>query len=137
MGLIELVRPAPLPIEIEPRPCERCGRTIDQHDCRDDGDGLLFFCWSDGDIVTLWEMADSRDRWRHTGEVPPPASVRNSDIGGKAPDRAPICRPADSTVAAFRMVADAGSVDRIKAWLGQRPKDAPYLISILERQDHA
>ncbi|WP_050043681.1 hypothetical protein [Bradyrhizobium sp. LTSPM299] len=137
MGLIELVRPAPLPIEIEPRPCERCGRTIDQHDCRDDGDGPLFFCWSDGDIVTLWELADPRDAWRQTGEAPPAWTVRNSDIAGSTPERPQLYRTAQSTVEAFRFVVAAGDIQHVKGWLGDHPKDAPYLISILERQNHA
>jgi len=84
------------------------------------------------DMLRQWELADPRDSWRHTGEAPPPAAVRNSDVGGN-PERAPrpYC-PAASTVAAFRLVAAAGDVQRLKAWLADRPKDAPLLLALLE-----
>lgn len=48
----------PDPIEIDPRPCERCGRTIDQHECIDTPEGPEFYCFPDDDIVTCWELAD-------------------------------------------------------------------------------
>jgi hypothetical protein len=38
------------------------------------------------DLVRQWELADPRDRWRHTGEAPPPANVRNGRLGTKAAD---------------------------------------------------
>ena len=31
-------------------------------------------------LVRQWEIADPRDRWRHTGEKAPPASVRNAEL---------------------------------------------------------
>lgn len=36
------------------------------------------------DLVRQWELNDPRDRWRHTGERPPSAKVRNSDISNYA-----------------------------------------------------
>ena len=63
----------------DPRPCLLCGFTADHHQ----GDGQLCPEVLDADafeIVRRWEMADPRDRWRHTGEPPPPEHVRNSDI---------------------------------------------------------
>jgi hypothetical protein len=71
------------PIAIDPRPCGLCGRTIDQHDCFDQGEGPEFFCYPDDDLVKQWELADPRDRWKHTGEPAPPENVRNADIFGK------------------------------------------------------
>ncbi|THD56018.1 MAG: hypothetical protein E8A46_04380 [Bradyrhizobium sp.] len=41
-------------------------------------------------------------------------------------------RPAQSTVDAFRLVAATGDVARLKAWLANRPKDAPLLLALLE-----
>jgi hypothetical protein len=41
-------------------------------------------------------------------------------------------RPAASTIDAFRLVAAAGDVGRLKAWLADRPKDAPLLLALLE-----
>ena len=36
----------PEPIEIDPRPCELCGLTIDRHQIVDNGEGPEFFCLS-------------------------------------------------------------------------------------------
>jgi hypothetical protein len=41
-------------------------------------------------------------------------------------------RPAQSTVDAFRLVAAGGDVECLKAWLVDRPKDAPLLLALLE-----
>ena len=47
----------PMPIEIEPRPCGRCGLTVDRHEMDDDGDGPLFFCAEiDSENLTLPEL---------------------------------------------------------------------------------
>lgn len=56
----------PLPIEVEPRPCENCGLAIDQHRMEDNGDGPEFFCFEiptdDATALRLkWEAADPRD----------------------------------------------------------------------------
>ena len=121
----------PRPIEIDPNPCEHCGRTIDQHRMVDDGDGPEFFCRDDGDLVRQWEMNDCRDRWKWTGEKPPSAAVRNSDIGAK-PARPEPYRPADSTVAAFWYVVGLNDTARLTAWMRDHPKDAPALLKLLE-----
>jgi hypothetical protein len=115
-----------LPIEIDPRPCELCGRTIDQHDCLDHGEGPEFFCFPDGDIVTDWELADARDAWRRTGAPPPPASVRNSDIAAK-PAGAPRYRTPQSTIDAFWYVVRLDDPNYLKRWLAQHPRDVTTL----------
>jgi hypothetical protein len=60
----------PEPIEIDPRPCQSCGGTIDQHERVDTPEGPEFFCaeLDDGaaDIMRRWELADPRDAWRYT-----------------------------------------------------------------------
>jgi hypothetical protein len=53
------------------------------------------------------------------------------------PKSAEPYHPAQSTVDAFRFLTAAGDVGKIRQWLADRPKDAPYLLSLLERQDHA
>lgn len=85
----------PLPIEIDSRPCRRCGLTIDHHDMLDDGEGPLFYCLplyamtlselerraeligelEIAAMVEQMERADPRDRWKHTGEPQPPPMV--------------------------------------------------------------
>jgi hypothetical protein len=129
----------PRPIEVDP-PCGLCGRAIDEHFRVDTFDGSIFLCEDAlfaGDLVRQWELVDARDAWRHTGEPPPPASVRNSDIAAKPASAPRPYRPAQSTIDAFRYLAAAGDVERLRVWLADRPKDAPYLLSLLERQDHA
>jgi hypothetical protein len=41
-------------------------------------------------------------------------------------------RPAKSTVDAFHLLIQAGDAARARAWLADRPKDAPYLLALLE-----
>jgi hypothetical protein len=117
-------------LEIDPRPCELCGLTIDQHVMVDDGEGPEFFCEETdpyaADIVRQWELADPRDAWRHTGEPPPPASVRNSDTTAK-PTRSQ--RPAESTVQEFWHVVTR-EPEKLKTWLARHPGEAPALHQI-------
>jgi hypothetical protein len=121
------LRLVPDPIEIDSRPCELCGLTIDRHRMIDDGEGPEFFCddiereiyLRAAELMRQWECADPRDRWKHTGEAPPPDSVRN----GPAPEPARQSnRPAQSTIDAFLHLArhDRG---RLAAWLANHPPD--------------
>lgn len=121
------------PLEIEPRPCELCGLTIDQHRMVDDGDGPEFFCHElpANDLVRQWEMRDPRDRWRHTGEVPPPETVRNSDIGTKtATARLPYRTP-QSTIDEFLYVVGLKDPPRLAAWLRAHPRDSAMLLKLV------
>ncbi len=77
------------------------------------------------DLVEQWELADSRDRWRHTGEAPPKAS----DIPAAKP---PPYYPAQSSVDAFWFVVAQCDPDRLKRWLHDHPEDAPFLLKLLE-----
>jgi len=71
-----------------------------------------------GDLVRQWELADPRDRWKHTGELPPPESVRNSDI----------YRTPQATVNEFELIARRGDAVRLAKWLDAHPLDAPTLL---------
>jgi hypothetical protein len=123
----------PDPIELDPRDCELCGRTVDQHRMVDHGDGPEFFCFPDDDIVTQWELNDSRDAWRHTGEAPPPKHVRNSDIGAKpAPASRPYSTP-QSNVDAFRHLCREGDTEKLAEWMKRHPADTPFLLKTLNR----
>jgi len=122
----------PDPIEIDPRPCGLCGRTIDQHECVDDGEGPEFYCFPDDDILTRWELADVRDARRHTGEPAPQASARNSDIT-PSPTSAPAhYRTPQATRDAFWFVVNLCDPARLKAWLADHPRDARHLLKLLE-----
>jgi endonuclease I len=141
-------------IEIDPRPCELCGLTIDRHNMVDDGDGPLFFCpdlpleemtllemerraelirrEEVAAMVEQWERADPRDAWRHTGEPAPPAGVRNSDISAKpASATRHYCSP-QATIKAFWYVAGLNDADYLKRWLAQHPRDVETLQKLWE-----
>jgi hypothetical protein len=125
------------PLSIDPRPCILCGRTIDQHEMVNFGEGPEFFCPVDrdadfqravDDIVRRLELADVRDRWKHTGAAPPSAEVRNSVI---VQELKPY-RPAASTVSAFQYVVSCNDADHLERWLADHARDAPFLLELLE-----
>jgi hypothetical protein len=120
------------PIEIDPRDCELCGRTIDQHQRIDRDDGPEFYCYADDDIVRLWELADPRDRWRQDGSTPPPEAVRNS-IQEWPPKRS--YRTAQSVVDAFWFVVSNHDDFYLAAWLKRHPADAAFLIRLWEAKN--
>ena len=84
------------------------------------------------EMVRRWELTDSRDRWKHTGEAPPPDIVRNSDIAGRQATKPKPYKPADSTVDAFWFFVNLRDPARLKAWLADHPRDRPYLLKLLE-----
>ena len=88
-------------------------------------------------IVRRWELADPRDRWQHVGEAPPPDRVRNSAIGARLAITATRHRTPQATRDAFQYVAHQGDLAHLKAWLRDHRRDAPYLLDMLESQDHA
>jgi hypothetical protein len=120
------------PIAIDPRPCELCGLTIDRHDMVDDGEGPLFYCANlSPDEMTLPEL-ERRAELRRQEDV--------AAILAAMPECPPIVpvdkppepyRPPQATIDAF-FVAAGGDVARLKAWLADRPKDAPLLLALLE-----
>ena len=128
----------PEPIEIDPRRCQLCGLTIDQHEMVDSGEGPEFFCaettepphWLTESIMRQWELADPRDAWRHAGEPAPPASVRNSDISGRPPSRPQPRRTPQATIDAFWYVVRLDDPDRLARWLADHKADAAYLHEV-------
>jgi hypothetical protein len=126
----------PAPIAIDSRPCELCGLTIDRHDMDDDGDGPLFFCADiSPDEMTLDELERRAELIRQEEVAAIFARLEAIDDPTKRlPPRSEPepYRPAQSTVDAFRLVAAANDVSRLKAWLLARPTDAPFLLALLE-----
>jgi hypothetical protein len=139
------------PIAIDPRPCGLCGLKIDRHERDDTPEGPIFLCADiDPDELTLpelerravliereevramaeqWERADPRDRWRHTGEAAPPDIIRN---GPQAEPCRPSRRPVQSTIGAFLYLVSLKDPDRLVAWLRERERDRPFLLTLLE-----
>jgi hypothetical protein len=133
-AVIPPVEIEPEPIAIDPRPCGLCGLTIDRHEMVDGGEGPEFFCFRDGDIVTDWELADPRDRWRHTGEPPPTAAVRNSDILARPADRPRPYRTPQATIDAFFYVLKTKDAAGIASWLAAHPQDERQLYKIWKQK---
>jgi hypothetical protein len=138
------------PLEIDPRPCELCGLTIDRHEMVDDGEGPIFHCadLSLEELTTVelerraelirqievaaivcdMELNDPRDRWKHTGEPRPPENARNSDISARPPA---IPRPGpvpQATVDAFKYVVALGDPEYLARWLRDHSDVAPTLL---------
>jgi hypothetical protein len=122
----------PDPIEIDPRPCDWCGLTIDRHQMVDNGEGPEFFCPDlSPDEMTLPEL-ERRAELRRQEDVAAIVAAM-PDCPPLAPRAAPEpYRPAQPTIDAFRLVVATGDVGRLKAWLADRPKDAPLLLALLE-----
>jgi hypothetical protein len=144
-----IVIPADLefdPLEIDPRPCELCGLTIDRHETADHGEGPEHYCPEPDDltldelerraelvrqievaaIVRRMELNDPRDAWRHTGEAP--ALIVDPQ---PAPRR---YRTPQATVDAFWHVVRLADPGRLAAWLDDHPKDEVFLLNFLEKK---
>jgi hypothetical protein len=84
------------------------------------------------DILRQMEMQDPRDAWRHTGEAPPPASIRNSAIT-EPPNPRPYRTPR-GTIQAFWYVVNLADEAKLTAWLDAHPKDEKFLLKLLEQK---
>jgi hypothetical protein len=123
------------PIEIDQRPCELCGLTIDRHDMVDDGEGPIFYCADlSPDEMTLDEL-ERRAELRREEEIAaimagmerapsPPSAVA-------APEPRPYRTP-QATADAFWYVVRLDDPEYLTRWLAQHPLDAPYLLNIWE-----
>lgn len=124
-------------VTVDPRPCENCGMLLDDHFTIEGPKGPEHFCQPLDVALHLralrlqeaWERADPRDAWRHTGEAPPPDSVRN---GPRAAVEPAFYRTAQSTVQAFWYVVALKDPEKLAAWLRDRERDAPFLLKLLE-----
>jgi hypothetical protein len=126
----------PDPINLDPRPCEFCGLTIDRHDMVDHGEGPEFYCADvSPDDMTLDEL-ERRAELRRQEEV---AAIfarleAMDDPSKRLPPRAepkPYC-PAASTVSAFWFMVGLSDPKRLAAWLDAHPNDEIFLLNLLE-----
>ena len=133
---LHLITIDPEPILIDPRPCQLCGLTIDRHDMVDDGEGPIFYCPDlSPDEMTLPEL-ERRAELRREEEIAAMVA-RMEAMDGISPSipsaREPEpYRPPTSTIHAFWYVVSLRDPVRFKAWLGNRPKDTPFLLQLLE-----
>jgi hypothetical protein len=113
----EAIERAPEPIEIDPRPCQLCGLTIDHHEMVDDGEGPEFFC-AEINHAPPWFTAAVLQL-----EIP---ETRRPE-----PRRRPEpYRSAESTVQAFWYVTRNHNADYLAAWLAKHPADQPHLFKL-------
>ncbi|QAU42788.1 hypothetical protein XH86_18555 [Bradyrhizobium guangdongense] len=82
-------------------------------------------------LVKRFELDDPRDAWKHTGELPPTADFRNGPIGPERAGKPHSYKPADSTVDAFLNLVRLGDRERLRIWLDDHRRDAPYLLEYL------
>ena len=122
------------PIEIDPRPCELCGCTIDQHEMIDHGEGPEFFCVDlSGDEMTLPELerrADLRLQ-EETAAIISRWEAMDVEIAARRDLPVPY-RPAQSTIDAFWYVVALDDADHLVRWLDQHPLDAQVLYKLWE-----
>jgi hypothetical protein len=120
-------------LEIDPRPCVLCGLTIDHHEMVDDGEGPEFFCLPP-DALTLPELERRAELIRQIEVAAIMARMEAAEVPCEpvAPPEPRPYRPAQSTVDAFWYVVRLDDVGKLKAWLADRPKDAPLLLALLE-----
>ncbi len=78
-------------------------------------------------IVRDFELADPRDRWRHTGEAPPPIVPTEHQ-----PARS--YRTPQSTVDAFWYVVRNESAEYLSRWLARHPMDTSFLHKLWIRK---
>jgi hypothetical protein len=131
MSIEDIAELEPDPLEIDSRPCGECGCTIDRHQRVDTPEGPEFFCedieiqihLAAADLVRQWELADRRDRWKHTGEQPPKASDQRT--AAKQSYRTP-----QSTIDAFLYVVSLRDRDYLGKWLARHPADRAELLRI-------
>lgn len=75
-------------------------------------------------LVMQWELADPRDAWRWTGELPPAPSPELKKFA--------TYKPAHSTIWAFEYVLSLGDQERLATWLRNHLDDAPTLVGMVE-----
>jgi hypothetical protein len=138
MNAICHIEREPEPIEIDPRPCELCGLTIDRHDMVDDGEGPQFYCPDlSPDEMTLDELERRAELIRQEEVAAIFAQLEAMDDPSKrlpppSEFRARSDQPAASTVAAFWYVVGLDDLDHLRAWLDDHPRDKPALFKLLE-----
>lgn len=123
-------------LEIDPRPCELCGLTIDRHDVFDGGEGPEFFCADIfPDEMTLAELEHRAELIRQEEVAAIFARLEAQDDPSKRlpPDEVrPPYRTPQATRDAFGYMIGLGDKAALKAWLADHPRDAGFLLKTLE-----
>jgi hypothetical protein len=122
---------SPAPIEIDPRPCELCGLTIDRHDMVDDGEGPVFYCADlSPDEMTLDELERRAELIRQIEVAAIFARLEAMDDPSKRlpPPAEPRPRTPQSTIDAFKYVVSLGDPAYLAKWLRDHSDIAADLL---------
>jgi hypothetical protein len=120
-------------LAIDPRPCGLCGLTIDRHEMIDRGEGPEFFCLDlSADEMTLPELERRAELRRQEDIAAILARWEALPVSEPPAHKPEPYRPAASTIDAFRFLLTTDDAPRVRAWLADRPKDAPLLLALLE-----
>jgi hypothetical protein len=112
------------PVEIDSRPCEFCGLTIDRHELTLPELERRTELIREIEVAAILARMDAMDAM---DAMDGPPNVR-------APARAEPYRPADSTIAAFLFVARTYNAEYVARWLSEHPLDLPSLLKLLEQK---
>jgi hypothetical protein len=121
------------PIEVDPRPCELCGCTIDRHEQVDRPEGPEFFCLPP-DEMDLADLERRVELIRQVEVAAILARMEAMDVPFDPPvprEPAPYRTP-EATVNAFWYVVGLDDLDRLAAWLDDHPQDKRTLLKLLE-----
>jgi hypothetical protein len=125
----------PDPIELDPRPCDRCCLTIERHERVDTPEGPEFFCLDLlPDEMTLPEL-ERRAELRGQEEIAwIVAQMETVEPPYEPPPLAkpPPYRTAAATIDAFWYVVGLDDPECLKLWLLDHPRDAATLHELLE-----
>jgi len=135
-------------LEIDPRECDLCGLSMVHHRMIDHGEGPEFFCLESAETVGRWaarKYASTNGKPFALGfnaglEFAIRDLVRQEAAGmieapPIVPDRdPPRYRTPQATIDAFKYVVATGDLPRLRDWLASRPKDAAFLLALLESQ---
>lgn len=137
-------------LEIDPRECDLCGLSMVHHRMIDGGEGPEHLCL---ESAPLAKRLVAR-KYASTNGKPFALGVNigidlalkeliQEEIAATDPAEVPIA-PADrdpppyrtpqATIDAFKYVVATGDLPRLRDWLASRPKDAAFLLALLESQ---
>src|SRR5205823_693992 len=121
------------PIEIDPRPCELCGCTIDRHEMVDDGAAPIFYCPDvSPDEMTLEELERRAELIRRieVAEIMARMEATAGPFKVPAPAEPRRYSTPQSTIDAFLFVARNHDADYVARWLENHPRDVATLTEL-------
>jgi hypothetical protein len=123
------------PLEIDSRPCEECGLTLDRHRRVDTPEGPEFFCIPP-DEMDIDELERRAELIRQIEIAAILARMEAMDLDEAPEPVKPVAKQSyrvpQSTIDAFFYVASLNDAEYLKRWLEQHPRDAETLCKLWE-----